>query len=122
MNVTRDELKYTWKCLRDSYRYRLKRVIKGTLESKSSILQDPLFRLLDEMCAENMKFRSRSIMVKKSEDSTEYEEILINFNEDDKQKLIAIVEQHCNIWNSNHLELVIFEQNASNHFHNFIST
>ncbi|XP_062537444.1 uncharacterized protein LOC134205839 isoform X2 [Armigeres subalbatus] len=104
MNVTRDELKYTWKCLRDSYRYRLKRVIKGTLESKSSILQDPLFRLLDEMCAENMKFRSRSIMVKKSEDSAEYEEILINFNEDDKQKLIAIVEQHCNIWNSNHLE------------------
>lgn len=56
--MTRDKVKYGWKCLRDLYRGRIKRVIRGQLNRDAQILQDPLFKMLDEMCADNMRIGS----------------------------------------------------------------
>ncbi|EAT45837.1 AAEL002925-PA [Aedes aegypti] len=116
MNVTRDEIKYGWKCLRDLYRGRIKRVFNGNLPSNAPLLQDPLFKLLEVMCAKNMKIGAHSAIVKdpksavknesESNDAGEEPEdaFSVKFDRNVKLQLISLVEQNDLIWNSENPE------------------
>lgn len=118
MNVTRDEIKYGWKCLRDLYRGRIKRVFNGNLPSNAPLLQDPLFKLLEVMCAKNMKIGAHSAIVKdpksavknesESNDAGEEPEdaFSVKFDRNVKLQLISLVEQNDLIWNSENPESV----------------
>lgn len=58
MTKSPNEVKYAWKCLRDLYRNRIKRVIRGELHNGDALLEEPIFKLLHVMCADNMKIGS----------------------------------------------------------------
>ncbi|XP_062537440.1 uncharacterized protein LOC134205837 [Armigeres subalbatus] len=123
MKITREEVKYAWKCLRDLYRGRMKRVFSGKLATTAPLLRDPLFKLLDEMCTDNMKFGSHLAITSAKSQIVEHEkelesnealedndEFSVKFDKAVKLKLISLVEQHSILWDSEHAEHLNLEK------------
>lgn len=116
VEVTREEVKYSWKCLRDLYRGRVKRLKQGTLRPNARVLHEPLFKQLELMFVDNMRIGSvkgsqQTSMVdvpktcdSDSDDATDGDGCSSKIECDTNMRLAELCEKHKIIWNSKHPE------------------
>ncbi|XP_065091298.1 uncharacterized protein LOC135712271 isoform X1 [Ochlerotatus camptorhynchus] len=122
LNKTREEAKYAWKCLRDLYRGRVKRLKQGLLHPEARVLHEPLFKQLELMFAGNMRIGpippvtgppqpaaawKRSAHMMDASESDEAPEghgdgDTVEDEGDENMKLAVLCEKHQIIWNSKH--------------------
>ncbi|XP_058813939.1 uncharacterized protein LOC131677867 isoform X2 [Topomyia yanbarensis] len=100
-NVTREEVKFQWCRLRNVYRCRCLRAMRGLIRKDDPILTDPLYKLLETMFSENMQVGVRSQLLSdnpviKPSDLKSYGSI------EQRVQLAEEISKHEMIWNMDH--------------------
>lgn len=108
LNLTRAQVKATWTRLRNVYRCRTLRFLKGNIPKSSHLLRAPLYRKLDAMLKEHMQLGKYGGGIGRSVDSEQPLEQLGRGNNEpfpgmeDKVKLAEEVIKHEYLWNGDH--------------------
>ncbi|XP_055541529.1 uncharacterized protein LOC129727580 [Wyeomyia smithii] len=112
MEVTRAETRYQWSRLRGVYRRRRLRLLDGTIAMDDPILNDPLYKLLDDMLGESMQIGKKSGVLMSaqqhasgpshSEPDAATGVSYKVFENDKRLQLAQICYEHEILWNNQH--------------------
>ncbi|XP_058442986.1 uncharacterized protein LOC131425259 [Malaya genurostris] len=101
LNITREEVKFQWGRLRNVYRCRSIRLIRGQIRKDDSLLMDPLYKVLDVMLSENMQVGIRS-QARSDESLNKPSETESYGSVEERVRLAEEISKHEMIWNVDH--------------------
>ncbi|XP_053699353.1 uncharacterized protein LOC128746326 [Sabethes cyaneus] len=98
MEITRDEVRYQWSRLRAIYRGRRLGFLEGSIALDDPKLNDPFYKLLEDMLGENMQLGQRSATIMSAQQYARGP-----FQRIERQiQLLEEITQREIIWNENH--------------------
>ncbi|XP_053693535.1 uncharacterized protein LOC128741607 isoform X2 [Sabethes cyaneus] len=99
MEITRAEARYQWSRLRGVYRGRRLRLLDGSIALDDPILNDPLYKLLEDMLGENMQIGQKSGTIMSAQQHAQHGP----FESIERQiELLEEISQREIIWNGDH--------------------